>query len=73
MAAGKWRPLISHVRHLWSRALSYLHGRLWTSQVYGHSNHQWNDRADTLASQNTDRRNDQNITLVVYETRALQG
>ena len=56
MAAGKWRPrknkaLVSHVRLLWSRAHSRLHGRLWTSHVYGHSNHQWNDRADALASQ----------------------
>ena len=56
MAAGKWRPrknkvLVSHVRRLWTRAHTHLHGRLWTSHVYGHSNHQWNDRADALASQ----------------------
>ena len=56
MAAGRWRPrknkaLVSHVRRLWTRAHTHLHGRLWTSHVYGHSNHQWNDRADALASQ----------------------
>ena len=43
MAAGKWRPrknkvLVSHVRRLWTRAHTHLHGRLWTSHVYGHSN-----------------------------------
>ena len=40
MAAGKWRPrknkvLVSHVRRLWTRAHTHLHGRLWTSHVYG--------------------------------------
>ena len=54
MATGKWRPrtnktLVKHVRSLWARARTHVHGALWTSHVYGHSGHKWNDSADRLA------------------------
>ena len=37
-------------RDEWKQTRSALKGKLWLKHVKGHSDHEWNDRADALAN-----------------------
>ena len=54
ITCGVWRArsnkaLASTAQAEWALARAATAGRLWLSHVKGHSNHEWNDRADRLA------------------------
>ena len=47
--AKKNKRLVRIAQTEWKQTQNFKRGRLWMRHVKGHSNHEWNDRADALA------------------------
>ena len=48
--AKKNKQLVRRAQTEWKRTVHAKHGMIWLRHVKGHSGHEWNDRADALAT-----------------------